>query len=167
MPGSSSWCSSLPLVAFIDRQVVAIVVEPMKNDLGISDTEVGWLYGVFALFYAAAALPIAAFADTRSRKHIIAIGIFFWSLMTIACGLSRSYWQIFLARIGVGVGEATLSPSATSLIGDYFPRDDIPLALSVFQIGPIAGSGIAFIIGGLVLGLVRMPTRSSCRSSAK
>lgn len=143
------------LVAFIDRQVVAIVVEPMKNDLGISDTEVGWLYGVFALFYAAAALPIAAFADTRSRKHIIAIGIFFWSLMTIACGLSRSYWQIFLARIGVGVGEATLSPSATSLIGDYFPRDDIPLALSVFQIGPIAGSGIAFIIGGLVLGLVQ------------
>ncbi len=143
------------LIAFIDRQVVAIVVEPMKADLGITDTEVGWLYGVFALFYAVAALPIATLADRRSRKHIIAIGIFLWSLMTIACGLSRGYWQIFLARIGVGVGEATLSPSTTSLIGDYFPREDIPLALSVFQIGPIAGSGLAFIIGGVVLGIVQ------------
>jgi hypothetical protein len=137
------------LIAFIDRQVVAIVVEPMKTDLGITNTEVGWLYGVFALFYAMAALPIAAEADRRSRKHIIAIGIFLWSLMTIACGLTRGYWQIFLARIGVGVGEATLSPSTTSLIGDYFPREDIPLALSVFQFGPIAGSGIAFIHRGV------------------
>jgi|TARA_B100000315_G_scaffold257904_2_gene308345 MFS family permease len=143
------------LIAFIDRQVVAIVVEPMKVDLDISDTEIGWLYGVFAIFYAAAALPIAAAADKRSRKHIIAIGIFFWSLMTMACGLTRGYWEVFLARIGVGVGEATLSPSTTSLIGDYFPRDDIPLALSIFQIGPIAGSGVAFIIGGLVLGIVQ------------
>ncbi len=142
------------LIAFIDRQVVAIVVDPMKEDLQIGDTEIGWLYGVFALFYAAAALPIATMADRRSRKHIIAVGIFLWSLMTIACGLTRSYWQIFIARIGVGVGEATLSPSTTSLIGDYFPRKDIPLALSIFQIGPIAGSGIAFIIGGVVLGIV-------------
>ena len=142
------------LVAFIDRQVVAIVVGPMQDDLGVNDTQIGWLYGVFALFYAAAALPIATLADRYSRKHIIAIGIFLWSLMTIACGLTRSYCQIFLARIGVGVGEATLSPSTTSLIGDYFPREDIPLALSIFQIGPIAGSGIAFIIGGLVLSIV-------------
>ena len=142
------------LVAFIDRQVVAIVVGPMKQDLGISDTQVGWLYGVFALFYAIAAVPIATLADRKSRRGIIAIGIFLWSLLTVACGLARSYWQIFLARIGVGIGEATLTPSATSLIGDYFPREDIPMALSVFQIGPIAGSGIAFIIGGVVLGVV-------------
>ena len=142
------------LIAFIDRQVVAIVVEPMKQDLNIGDTEIGWLYGVFALFYAVAALPIATLADNRSRKHIIAFGIFLWSLLTIACGLSRTYWQIFLARIGVGIGEATLSPSTTSLIGDYFPPKDIPMALSVFQVGPIAGSGIAFILGGLVLGMV-------------
>ena len=143
------------LIAFIDRQVVAIVVEPMKADLGVGDTEIGWLYGVFALFYAVAALPIASMADKRSRKHIIAIGIFLWSLMTIACGLTKSYWQIFLARIGVGVGEATLSPSTTSLIGDYFPREDIPLALSIFQTGPIIGTGIAFVIGGFVLQLVQ------------
>ncbi|MFT7219079.1 MAG: MFS family permease [Candidatus Azotimanducaceae bacterium] len=142
------------LIAFIDRQVVAIVVEPMKEDLGVGDTEIGWLYGVFALFYAFAAIPIATLADTKSRKHIIAVGIFLWSLMTIACGLTRGYWEIFIARIGVGVGEATLSPSTTSLIGDYFPRKDIPLALSIFQTGPIIGTGIAFIIGGVVLDMV-------------
>ena len=121
------------LIAFIDRQVVAIVVGPMKEDLGVGDTEIGWLYGVFALFYAFAAIPIATMADKKSRKHIIAIGIFLWSLLTIACGLTRSYWQIFFARIGVGIGEATLSPSTTSLIGDYFPRKDIPLALKYFR----------------------------------
>ena len=143
------------LIAFIDRQVVAIVVDPMKEDLGVGDTEIGWLYGVFALFYAVAAVPIATLADTKSRKHIIAIGIFLWSLMTIACGLTRNFWQILFARIWVGVGEATLSPSTTSLIGDYFPRKDIPLALSIFQTGPIIGTGIAFIIGGVVLDLVQ------------
>lgn len=127
----------------------------MKEDLGVGDTEIGWLYGIFALFYAVAAVPIAALADTKSRKHIIAIGIFLWSLMTIACGLTRNFWQILFARIWVGVGEATLSPSTTSLIGDYFPRRDIPLALSIFQTGPIIGTGIAFIIGGVVLDLVQ------------
>ena len=142
------------LVAFIDRQVVAIVVEPMQKDLGVGDTEIGWLYGVFALFYAFAAIPIATLADRKSRKHVIAIGIFVWSLMTVACGLTKNYWQIFLARIGVGVGEATLSPTTTSLLGDYFPREDLPLAISIFQAGPIVGTGIAFVIGGMVLQLV-------------
>ena len=142
------------LVAFIDRQVVAIVVEPMQKDLNVGDTEIGWLYGVFALFYAFAAIPIATIADKKSRKHVIAIGIFVWSLMTIACGLTKNYWQIFLARIGVGIGEATLSPTTTSLLGDYFPREDLPLAISIFQAGPIVGTGIAFVIGGMVLQLV-------------
>jgi MFS family permease len=142
------------LIAFIDRQVVAIVVDPMKADLGVGDAQIGWLYGVFALFYAVAALPIAWLADRKSRKHIIAAGIFLWSLMTIACGLSRSYWNVFLARIGVGIGEATLTPATTSMVGDYFPRDQIPLALSIFQTGAIMGSGIAFIIGGVVLNIV-------------
>ena len=90
------------IISFVDRQVVAIVVEPMKADLGVSDTEIGWLYGVFAVFYAIAAWPIALAADRYSRKHIIAAGIFFWSVMTITCGLSRQYWQILLARVGGG-----------------------------------------------------------------
>ena len=143
------------LVAYVDRQVVAIVVDPMKEDLGVGDAQIGWLYGVFAVFYAIAALPIAWLADRKSRKLIIAAGIFFWSLMTMACGLTRTYWNVLFARIGVGVGEATLTPATTSLVGDYFPRQQIPLALSVFQTGPIMGSGIAFIIGGYVLGVVQ------------
>ena len=143
------------LVAFVDRQVVAIVVEPMKADLGATDTQIGWLYGVFALFYALAALPIAGIADKRSRTNLIAVGIFLWSLMTIACGLGKSYWLIFLARIGVGVGEATLTPATTSLVGDYFQRERIPLALSIFQTGAIIGSGLAFLIGG-VLSLIHI-----------
>ena len=143
------------IVSFVDRQVVAIVVEPMKADLGVSDTEVGWLYGVFAVFYAMAAWPIAFMSDQKSRKHIIAAGIFFWSIMTVACGLSRQYWQIFLARIGVGVGEASLGPATVSMVGDLFDRKDVPLALSVFQTAAVMGSGIAFIIGGVVLALVQ------------
>ena len=143
------------LIAFIDRQVVAIVVGPMQEDLGVGDTEIGWLYGVFALFYAVAALPIATLADKKSRKIIIAVGIALWSILTIACGLARNYWQVFFARMGVGIGEATLNPSTTSLIGDFFPRKDVHLALSIFQIGPIVGTGIAFIIGGMVLELVQ------------
>lgn len=142
------------LIAYIDRQVVAIVVDQMKADLNVGDAQIGWLYGVFAIFYAIAGLPIAWLSDRKSRKHIIAIGIFFWSLMTMACGLSKSFWLVFLARIGVGVGEATLTPATNSLIGDYFPRDKIPLALSIVQAGPIMGSGIAFIIGGYVYGVV-------------
>jgi MFS family permease len=142
------------VVSFVDRQVVAIVVEPMKHDLAISDTEIGWLYGVFAVFYALAAWPIALAADRRSRKHIIAVGIFFWSVMTIACGLSRQYWQILLARIGVGVGEASLGPATVSMVGDLFPRSQIPLALSVFQTAAVMGSGLAFLIGGIVLSVV-------------
>ena len=142
------------LIAFVDRQVVAIVVDPMKEDLGVGDTEIGWLYGVFAIFYAVAALPIAWLADNKSRKHIIAVGIFFWSLMTMVCGISRNFWQLFMARVGVGVGEATLTPATTSLLGDYFPREQLPLALSVFQTGAIMGSGLAFIVGGFVLGIV-------------
>ena len=142
------------LIAYIDRQVVAIVVDQMKADLGVGDAQIGWLYGVFAIFYAVAGLPIAWLSDRKSRKHIIAIGIFFWSLMTMACGLTKSFWLVFLARIGVGVGEATLTPATNSLIGDYFPRDKIALALSVVQAGPIMGSGIAFIIGGYVYGIV-------------
>ena len=142
------------LVAFVDRQVVAIVVEPMKEDLGVGDTQIGWLYGVFALFYAVAALPIAGIADRGSRTRLISVGIFLWSLMTIACGLSRNYWLVFVARIGVGIGEATLTPATTSLVGDYFPRDKIPLALGVFQTGAIIGTGLAFLIGGVVLGYV-------------
>lgn len=142
------------IISYIDRQVVAIVADQMKADLGINDAQIGLLYGIFAVFYAIAGLPLAYLADRKGRKYIIAAGVFFWSLMTIACGLSRNFWQVLLARIGVGVGEATLLPATNSLVSDYFPRDRIPLALSVFQTGAIIGTGLAFIIVGFVLGIV-------------
>ena len=143
------------IVSFVDRQVVAIVVEPMKADLGVSDAQMGWLYGMFAVFYAIAALPIATAADRYSRRYIIAAGIFFWSVMTVLCGLSRTFWQVLLARIGVGVGEASLGPATVSLVGDLFPRHQVPMALSIFQTAAVMGSGVAFVIGGVVLSLVQ------------
>ncbi|MEN3951997.1 MFS transporter [Iodidimonas sp. SYSU 1G8] len=143
------------MISYIDRQVIAIVLQPMKDDMNLSDTEISWLYSGFAIFYAIAGLPLARMADTYNRKWLIAAGVFVWSLMTVACGLTRSYVLIFMARIGVGVGEAVLSPATNSMVGDMFPRDKIPLALSVFQTGAIMGSAIAFIIGGAALGLMQ------------
>lgn len=145
-------CASL--ISYIDRQVVAIVVGPMKADLQISDSEVGWLYGIFAIFYAIAGLPIAWLADRYDRGKLIAAGIFIWSLLTMACGFTRTFGQVILARIGVGVGEAVLVPSANSLISDYFARERVPLAISVFQSGSVLGSAIAFLVGGWLLGVV-------------
>lgn len=148
------------VVSYVDRQVVAIVVAPMKSDLGVGDTEVGLLYGIFALFYAIAAIPIAMLADRRSRTRLIAAGIALWSLMTALCGLSRSFLQVLLARIGVGVGEAVLTPAANSLIADSFPREKVPLAVGVFMVGSTLGSGLGFLVGGLVLGLVESAGRT-------
>ena len=142
------------LVSYVDRQVVAIVVAPMKTDLGATDSQIGWLYGIFAVFFAVAGIPIAMLADRYSRSKLIAAGIFFWSLMTAACGLARNFVQVLLARIGVGVGEAVLTPAANSLIADLFPRDKVPLAVGVFMMGSTIGSGLAFVVGGLVLSLV-------------
>lgn len=143
------------LVSFVDRQIIALVIEPMKADLGISDTEAGWLYSGFALFYALAGYPIAWLADRKNRKIIVSIGIFFWSLFTMACGVLRNFWPLFLARVGVGIGEATLTPCAHSMLGDTIPKHRIPLAFAIFQGGAILGTGFAFMFGGIVVTFLR------------
>ena len=143
------------LVSYVDRQVIALLVEPMKHDLEITDTQVGWLSSGFAIFYAVAGLPLAYVADRFNRRWLISIGIFLWSLMTVWCGLARGFWMLLIARIGVGVGEATLTPATHSLIGDYFPRARIPLAVAVFQLSGTLGTGIAFTVGGLIVEMVR------------
>jgi MFS family permease len=143
------------LVSYVDRQILALVVEPMKADLGYSDTQVGWLYGGFAIFYALAGVPIAYLVDSRSRKGLIAWGIFLWSLATMACGMVRGFWALFAARIGVGAGEATVMPATYSMLGDLMPRQRLPLALGIFQVGAIVGSGLAFVVGGYVVSWVR------------
>jgi MFS family permease len=143
------------LISYVDRQVLAILVGPMKADLHASDSEIAWLYGIFAIFYAVAGLPIAMLADRYARLRLISAGLLLWSLLTIASGLSRTLLQLVLARIGVGVGEAVLTPAANSLIPDSFPRHRVTLAVSVFMAGSTLGSGLAFVVGGVVLSLVQ------------
>lgn len=142
------------IFSFIDRIIIALLVEPIKQDLGITDVGIGLLQGiVFTIFYVAVGIPIGRWADRYSRRHIIAIGIFLWSIMTAACGLARSFFGLFLARVGVGVGEAALSPAAYSMIADYFPKEKLGRALGVYQAGAFFGAGIAFLVGGLVIRL--------------
>jgi MFS family permease len=142
-------------VSFIDRQILGLLVTPIKQDLGISDTRIGLLQGLaFGLFYTLLGIPMGRIADRGSRRNLVAAGIFCWSLMTALCAGARSFVTLFLVRMGVGVGEATLSPSAFSLLSDYFPKERLGTALSVFSMGIFFGSGLALIIGGLVIGAV-------------
>ena len=141
--------------SFIDRYVIALLIQPIKLDLALSDVQISLLSGLaFAIFYTTFGIPIGRLADRYNRRRIISIGILIWSLMTVACGLARGFWQLFTARVGVGVGEAALSPAAFSLIADSFPPDRLGRALGVYSVGVYFGSGMAFIIGGAVIQLV-------------
>ena len=143
------------LFSFVDRIILGFLVIPIKADLGVSDAAMGLLLGIaFAIFYTIMGLPIGWLADRFSRKRIIAIGVFLWSLATAACGLASSFGQLFIARIGVGVGEAALSPSAFSMIADYFPKEKLGRALGVFVSGAFFGAGLAFLVGGAALAAV-------------
>ncbi|MDO6711687.1 MFS transporter [Aliiglaciecola sp. 2_MG-2023] len=138
--------------SFIDRQILSLLVEPMKRDLDISDTQMSLLQGLsFALFYTLMGLPLGRLADSKSRRGIIAWSIFIWSLMTAACGLAKSYWSLFFARMGVGVGEAGLSPAAYSLIADSVPKKHLAKAIGVYTMGIYLGGGMALIVGGMVI----------------
>lgn len=140
------------VLSFLDRVILGLLVGPIRADLGISDTRVSLLYGfAFAIFYTGLGVPIAWWADRANRRNIVAAGIFLWSLMTAACGLARGFWQLFLARVGVGVGEATLSPAAYSMIADSFPEARRARALSVFFVGLPMGIGLALVVGGYVV----------------
>jgi MFS family permease len=141
--------------AYVDRQILTLLVHPIKRDLQLTDSEVSLLGGLsFALFYTVLGFPIARLADQRSRRAIIAWGIGIWSLMTAACGAARNFGQLLLARVGVGVGEAALSPPAYSLIADYFPRERLGTAISVYTMGTYLGVGLAQLIGGAVIAVV-------------
>jgi MFS family permease len=140
------------ILSFVDRQIIALLIVPIQADLQISDTQFSLLIGfAFALFYAIMGLPLARWADVGPRPFIISAGIVVWSFATATCGLARTFWQLFLARIGVGVGEAALSPTAYSIITDSFPKSKLGLALGVYSMGAFLGSGLAFIVGGGVV----------------
>jgi len=139
-------------LSFIDRTILSLLVGPMRRELQISDTQVGLLQGLaFALFYTMCGLPLGHLADRYNRRNIIAIGILVWSAATALCAGARSFTSLFLARMGVGVGEAALSPAAFSLISDYFPKERLSAALSVYSMGVFIGSGLALMVGGLVV----------------
>jgi MFS family permease len=143
-------------LSFIDRQIMAFLVGPIRADLQISDTAMGLLGGfAFAIFYTLLGLPMGWLADRKSRRGLIAVGVVFWSVMTALCSMARSFGTLFAARVGVGVGEATLTPAAFSLIADYFPRERLARALSVYSMGILIGSGLASIVGGAVVQAVR------------
>ena len=143
------------MFSFLDRMIMGLLVGPIRESFDISDTQYSLLAGLaFSLFYAAMGLPLARIADLGNRRNLISAGIAVWSFMTAVCGLAQGYWSLFAARVGVGVGEATLGPAAYSMITDYFPKSVLARALSVYMIGVTLGSGFAYMVGGAIVGYV-------------
>jgi predicted MFS family arabinose efflux permease len=136
---------------FIDRQIVGILAVPIKADLGLSDTQLGLMGGLaFALFYTALGIPVAMLADRYSRTWIMTVALALWSAMTAVCGLAQNFTQLFLARLGVGVGEAGGVAPAWSLIADYFPPHQRARAASIYSFGIPIGSALGIVFGGLI-----------------
>ncbi|WP_235015305.1 MFS transporter [Oceanicoccus sp. KOV_DT_Chl] len=136
---------------FVDRQVMTILIEPIKDEFGATDTQMGLLSGfAFALFYASLGVPVARLADNWSRRNVLAISMSIWSVVTALCGLAGSFWQLALLRIGVGIGEAGGTPPSQSLISEYFPPEKRSLALGIYSIAPNLGI-IVGLFGGAII----------------
>ncbi len=144
------------MFSFLDRMIMGLLVGPIRESFAISDTQYSLLAGLaFSLFYAVMGIPLARIADSRNRRNLITWGIAVWSFMTAVCGLAKGFWTLFVARVGVGVGEAALGPAAYSMITDYFPKSTLARALSVYMLGVTLGSGFAYMLGGAVVAYVQ------------
>jgi MFS family permease len=140
------------IVSYTDRLILNLLVDPVRHDLGITDTQVSLLQGAaFAVLYACIGLPLGRIADRYNRRNVILFGILVWSAATAACGYASSFGELFLARIGVGLGEAALAPAAMSMIADYFPPHRRGFAIGVFLTGMAMGGGTAIMVGGALL----------------
>jgi MFS family permease len=140
------------LVNFLDRGILTLLVEPIKRDLGLSDEQMGVLMGLaFVCFYVILGLPIARLVDSARRATILTVGLFCWAVATALCGLASSFGQLFVFRIGVGVGEACSGPATFSMLSDLFPPDRLPRAIAVMQAGFFAGNAAALIVGGAIV----------------
>lgn len=140
------------ITSYLDRYLLALLIAPVRQYLAISDTQVSVLQGMaFAVFYVAAGLPFGRLVDRTNRRNVIACGVLIWSLFTAGCGLAENYWQMFVARMGVGIGEACLGPAAYSLIADYFRPQQRGRAMSVYNMSNYLGAGASLLLGGLVL----------------
>jgi len=139
-------------LSFIDRQILALVIEPIRQDFQITDFQVSLIQGLaFAVFYTIMGIPLGRIADSHSRKGLVMVGVSLWSLMTVLSGLASNYWQLFLARMGVGVGEASLSPAAYSIISDSFPKEKRGFPINIYAAGIMCGAGLAYIFGGIAV----------------
>ncbi|MCY4041929.1 MAG: MFS transporter [Gammaproteobacteria bacterium] len=136
---------------FIDRQILSILAEPIKADLGLSDADLGFLYGTaFAVFYAVFGIPLGRLADTWHRVRLVSIGLSFWSLMTALSGFSRNFVQLALCRFGVGIGEASASPATFSMLSDYFSPRVRAIVIAIYSGGLYIGAGIGIFLGGAI-----------------
>ena len=143
------------ILSFMDRQILSLMVEPIRRDLGISDLQIGLLQGLaFAALYSVVGIPIGLLADRLSRRLIISSGVLFWSACTALCGFAASYPMLFLARMGVGVGEAALSPAAHSSMSDAFPPARLSRAMAIYTLGITIGGGVALLVGGSVVDMI-------------
>ena len=137
------------VINFVDRSILSLLLEPIKLELALTDSQLGFLGGLaFAVFYTFLGIPIAALADRRSRVKILAVSMVIWSAMTAICGLANNFLTLLLARIGVGIGEAGASPPSHSLISDYFPIETRATALSIYALGIPLGTMIGNFVGG-------------------
>lgn len=143
---------------FIDRQILSLLVEPIKRDLHVTDTQVSLLMGLgFVIFYSLLGLPIGRWVDRGHRPRIVALGIAVWSVMTALTGMAKNFGQLFAARVGIGAGEATLGPAAVSIIADRFPRRLLGTAMGTYMMGTFAGSGVAYALSAYVVGKYSAP----------
>jgi MFS family permease len=143
------------MLSFIDRQILSLLVEPMKRDLNISDFQVSLLQGfAFAAIYAVAGIPLGRLSDRFNRRSIIITGVAVWSSMTALCGFAPGFATLFFGRTGVGIGEAALSPATYSLLSDYFPPKRLPRALGFYGLGSAVGTGLAYMLGGTILSVI-------------
>jgi MFS family permease len=138
-------------VSFMDRQILAVLLEPIKRELGASDTEMGLLTGLaFVLFFALASIPIARAADWYSRRNIIAVALTFWSIATMLSGYVATFLQLAAARVGLGLREAAVAPAAASIVSDLFPRERRTAPLALLAVAAPVGTMVAFTIGGML-----------------
>ena len=137
-------------INFFDRQIGGVLAEPIRKEWGLTDTQVGWLMTAFTLLYAAMGVPLGRLADRSNRMRILAAGVTFWSVMTAVSGLTRNFAQLFLVRLGVGVGEATCAPASASLIGDLYPPQQRARAMSVFMMGLPIGIALSYLVSSQV-----------------
>lgn len=161
-PAVVGWYATIVLgflywMSMLDRFIISLLIDPIKADLGLSDVQFGLLQGLaFVISFSVFGFVFGALADWRDRRRLVFIGVTVWSIASAACGLAHNFWHLLMARAGLGAGEASLNPCATSIISDLFPRERLTFAMSVYSLGATIGSGTALMLGGVIIYWVSM-----------